>query len=306
MEVVYLEKGILSTEYIVLIITGIVAGTMARVITLVIDYRQNPSYPNGQFINIVTGFVASALGSVAIPAIVEKDFTAITFLALGIQHFRDIRKLERESLGKLEHTEYTKRGEAYIDGIAKTYEARNYISLLTSLTTVFVMKIVGLQNILLNVILGLVVGLISVYIMKWITKGKTVGDICTVRQGNITVEGSELFVDGMFVSSILGTDRSRELMLKEGLAVVIEPKKPIFRITLENYGQRQAMLFEAVRALGVKRYRFTRRNFTQGKVAIALVPIINDIDAMISAVQNTPILENSRKIHRIMKTEPGK
>ncbi len=111
-------------------------------------------------------------------------------------------------------------------------------------------------------------------------------------------------MDGMYASNILGTDRSRELILKEGLAVVIEPKKPIFRITLEYYGQRQAMIFEAARALGVKRYRFTRRNFTQGKVAIALVPIVNDIDAMISAVKNTPILENSRKIHRIMR--PGK
>ncbi len=189
MEVVFLDKGILSTEYIVLIITGIMMGTAARVITLVIDYRQNPSYPNGQFINIVTGFVASALGSVAIPAVIEKDFTAITFLALGIQHFRDIRKLERESLGKLEQTEYTKRGEAYIDGIAKTYEARNYISLLTYLVTVLVMKIAGIQNIFLSVLLGLAVGLISIYLMKWVTKGKTVGDICTVKPGKIEVEG---------------------------------------------------------------------------------------------------------------------
>lgn len=243
---VHLDKGIISEEYIVLIITGVVMGTVARVITLVIDYRQNPSFPNGQFINIVTGFIAAALGSVAIPAIIEKDFTAITFLALGIQHFREIRKLERDSLGKLEHTEYTKRGEAYIDGIAKTYEARNYISLLTAFATVFVMKIAGVRNVFLNVLLGIVVGLISIYTMKWITKGKTVGDICTVKQGQITVEESELYVDGMYVSNILGTDRSRQLVLKEGLAVVIEPKKPIFRITLENYGQRQAMLFEAV------------------------------------------------------------
>ena len=297
----FLEKGILSTEYIVLIITGIVTGTMARVITLVIDYRQNPSYPNGQFINVVTGFIAAALGSVAIPAIVEKDFTAITFLAVAIQHFRDIRKLEGDSLGKLEHTEYAKRGEAYIDGIAKTYEARNYISLLTALITVFVMKISGLQDIFLLVLVGLATGLASVYVMKYITKGKTVGDICTVKPGKITVEGSELHVDGMYVTSILGTDRSKELMLKEGLAVVVEPKQPIFRITLENYGQRQAMLFEAVRALGVRRYKFTRRNFTQGKIAIAFVPIISDMDIFIAAVKNTPILENSRKIHRIIK-----
>lgn len=285
-----------------LIITGIVTGTMARVITLVIDYRQNPSYPNGQFINVVTGFVAAALGSVAIPAIMERDFTAITFLALAIQHFRDIRKQEGDSLGKLEHTEYVKRGEAYIDGIAKTYEARNYISLLTSLMTVFVMQVSGIKDIFVLVLLGLAVGFVSVMVMKSLTKGKTVGDICTVTPGKITVDGSELHVDGMYVSSILGTDRSRELLLKEGLAVVVEPKKQISRITLENYGQRQAMLFEAVRALGVKRYKFTRRNFTQGKIIIAFVPIVNDMDIFTAAVKNTPILENSRKVHRIIKS----
>lgn len=295
-----MDNDIISSEYIVLILTGIVTGTVARVVTLVIDYRQNPTYPNGQFINLVTGFIAAALGAVAIPAIIEKDFTAITFLALAVSHFRDIRKIEQESLGKLESSEYVKRGHAYIDGIAKTYESRNYISLITSLVTVFIMKVAGIQNIVLSVVLGLAVGLISLYFMKWITKGKTVGDICSVKPGEIRVEGSELFVDGMYVTNVLGTDRSRELVKREGLAVVIEPKKPVFRMTLENYGQRQAMLFEAVKALGVKRFKFTRRSFSQGKIIIAFVPIVNNMDVFMDAVRNTPILESSRKIHRIM------
>lgn len=295
-----MDNDIISSEYIVLILTGIVTGTVARVVTLVIDYRQNPTYPNGQFINLVTGFIAAALGAVAIPAIIEKDFTAITFLALAVSHFRDIRKIEQESLGKLESSEYVKRGHAYIDGIAKTYESRNYISLVTSLVTVFIMKVAGIQNIVLSIVLGLAVGLISLYFMKWITKGKTVGDICSVKPGKISVEGSELFVDGMYVTNVLGTDRSRELVKREGLAVVIEPKKPVFRMTLENYGQRQAMLFEAVKALGVKRFKFTRRSFSQGKIIIAFVPIVSNMDVFIDAVRNTPILESSRKIHRIM------
>jgi hypothetical protein len=69
---------------------------------------------------------------------------------------------------------------------------------------------------------------------------------------------------------------------------------------VENLGQRQAMLFEASRALGVKRYGFTRRNFTHGRTIIALVPIIGDIDRLVAAVRNTPILENSRKVRRII------
>ena len=295
-----LDKGIISAEYIALILTGIITGTVARVITLVIDYRQNPSYPNGKFINLVAGFIVSALGAVAIPALIEKDFAAITFLALAIQHFRDIRTVEKDSLSKLEHTAYVKRGDAYIDGIAKTYEARNYISLLAALFAVLVMMLAGIQNVYWSAILGFGAGMGSTYALRYFTKGKTVGDICTVSRGQITIEGSELFVDGMYVTSMLGTDRSRALFLKEGLAAVIEPKKPIFRVTVENYGQRQAMLFEAARALGLKRYGFTRRNFTKGKTIIAMVPVVSDIGAMIAAVQNTPILENSRKIHRII------
>ncbi len=295
-----MESKIISTEYLVLIITGIAAGTIARLITLVVDYRQNPTYPNGQFINIVTGFIASALGAVAIPALIETDFAAITFLALAVSHFRDIRKQEQESLNKLESSQYVKRGHAYIDGIAKTYESRNYISLVTSLITVLVMKVADIRSFPLSIALGLAAGLVCVLLLKRFTKGKTVGDICTVTAGEIKVEGSELYVDGMFVTNMLGMDRSREVVQREGLAVVIEPKKPTFRITLENYGQRQAMLFEAVRALGVKRYKFIRRNFAQGKVLICFVPIVSSIEVFIDAVKNTPILENSRKIHRIM------
>lgn len=295
----------LQQPVIILIISGIVMGTLARIITLRVDYRQNPSYPGGFFINLVTGFIASVLGAVAIPALLAKNFTAVTFLTLAIQQFRDIRKLERESLSNLEKTEYTRRGAAYIDGIAKTYEARNYISLLTSLITVLVMKIFYTNNLMIDSLIGLTTGLVTIFALKAFTKGKSIGDICTISEGKITVEQSELLVDGMFVTNLLGTDVSRELFINEGIAVVITPKKDIFRITIDNYGQRQAMLFEAVRSFGVKRFSFTRKHYKSGKVIIAFVPIVHDIDALIRAVSKTPILENSRKIHSIMSSYKG-
>ncbi len=85
-----------------IILCGIVMGTIARAITLRIDTRQNPSYPTGGFINIVIGILASSLGAVAIPSLLNKEFTAVTFIALAIQHFRDVRKTEKESLEDLE------------------------------------------------------------------------------------------------------------------------------------------------------------------------------------------------------------
>jgi len=140
-----------------IILCGIVMGTIARAITLRIDTRQNPSYPTGAFINIVIGILASSLGAVAIPSLLNKEFTAVTFIALAIQHFRDVRKTEKESLEDLEKTEYSKRGAAYIDGIAKTYESRNYLSLLTSLFVVLVLSIVSVDSLVINMIGAVVV-----------------------------------------------------------------------------------------------------------------------------------------------------
>jgi len=292
-------KGILSPEYAVMIVTGIASGLIARIITLVVDNRQVPTFPNGLFINLVSGFIAAALGAVAVPALILQDFTAITFLALATQHFRDIRKIEFESMLKLDHVGFSKRGEAYIDGIAKTYEARHYICLVSAIVTVLVMLIVK-GNPALQVAAGLAAGLAATLLIKRYTKGKSVGDVCEIKPGKIRVEGSELYVDDIFVTSVLGTALSRELFLREGLAVVVTPKDEVFRISLDNYGQREAMLFEACRALGVKRFRFTRKSYSKGVIVIAIVPIVRNIDTMIDAIKSTPILESSRKVHKIM------
>ena len=296
---------VLSAADITLIVTGIVMGTTARIITLKVDFRQVPTYPSAYFNNIVLGLIASALGAIAIPAILDKNYASVTFLTVAVQQFREVRKAERDSLEKLEHSEYIQRGAAYIDGISKTFESRSYISLVTALLTVLAMKLVNFPEPLINIAVGILAGLLVIFFCHRFTKGKTVDSICTVRQGKIEVRGSELYVDDMFVTNYLGTDRVRDAFLKEGIAVVLEPKNNACRITLENYGQRQAVLFEAVRALGVKRYKFMRRNFATGKVILAFVPILNNPDQLIQAVRNTPILENSRKISRIMDTKLG-
>lgn len=300
-----MNEGVLEYPDLFIVICGIIMGTVARFITLKVDTRQNPSYPNGYFINIVIGAVASTLGAVFIPTLLTKNFTAVTFLTLAIQHFRDIRKLERESLEKLESIEYSKRGEAYIDGIAKTYEARNYHSLLTALFTVLILKIFFTDNYIINFAIALVSGLTAIFLLQFFTKGKKIGDICTLTVGEISIENSDLYVDGMFVTNTLGTERSRQLFMNEGIGIVVHPKKDKFRLTLDNLGQRQAMLFEATRTFGVKRFKFTRRNFKEGTIIIAFVPIIKNPEGIIEVIKKTPVLENSRKIHTIMSLDGG-
>lgn len=291
----------LEKSELLMILTGIFTGTIGRIITMKIDYRQIPSYPNGCFIHLITGLIASALGAVAIPALLSKDFAAITFLALAIEQFREIRKLEADSLEKLEKTELTPRGAAYIDGIAKTFEARNYISLLISVATVLAMTVFRTAHPVMNLAIGILTGFLVMISLKVFTKGKTIADLCTVSAGKITVRGSELFVDEIFVSNHLGLESGRELFEKEGIGLVIEPKQDFFRITLDNYGQQQAILFEVTRTFGVKRYQFTRRSFSTGKIVIAFIPIIHDVERIIKVAKQVPILENSRKIHRLIK-----
>jgi hypothetical protein len=296
------KDSVISTEHIVLILTAIIVGTLARIFTIKEDYRQYPSYPNGYLIHLLTGFVAAALGAVAIPALMTKNFVAVTFLTLAIQQFRDVRKTERESLKDLENTEFTFRGDAYIDGISKTFEARNYFALIVSFSTALTIQLVHSKSMWINILCGSIVGFVVLYILKRFSKGKTVGDIAHVKEGKVEIKGSELFVDGIYVSNQLGTKNARKLFEKEGLAVVIYPKEEHFRITLDNYGQRQAMLFEGTRSIGVKRYHFTRKEYEEGKIVITLVPIVNDIDKLIETVKNTPLLESAKKSHAVMKT----
>lgn len=57
---------VLSAADITLIVTGIIMGTTARIITSKVDLRQVPTYPSAYFNNIVLGLIASALGAIAI------------------------------------------------------------------------------------------------------------------------------------------------------------------------------------------------------------------------------------------------
>ena len=147
-----MNNELLSQHYLILITTSTIIGTLARISVLKQDYRQYPSYPNGYMIHIITAFIASALGAVAIPALLTKNFVAVTFLSLAIQQFRDIRKMERNSLQDLEETEYTYRGSAYIDGIAKTFEARNYFALIVSFMSALTIQLINRQLVLINIL----------------------------------------------------------------------------------------------------------------------------------------------------------
>lgn len=294
------ERGTIAPEYLALILTAILVGTLARLLTLKIDYRQYPSHPNGYMIHLVIGFIAASLGAFAVPAVMTGNYTAVTFLALALQQFRDVRKIEKESLKDLESTEFTPRGDAYIDGIAKTFESRNYIALVVSLVTGVTIQATKSLAPDFSLMLGAIAGGIVFLLLKGFAQGKTVGDIVLVTLGQVEIKNNELLVDGIFVSNLVGTNNAQELITREGVAVVLEPTAAHYRVALDNFGQRKAILFEATRTLGVKRYHFTRKDFASGKVIIFFVPILRDEEKLIRVVRNTPLLESVKKSHALL------
>ena len=121
-----------------------------------------------------------------------------------------------------------------------------------------------------------------------------------------TLTVAKLVKNAIFVTNHLGTDRSRKLVESSGIAAIIYPKEIHFNRILHHNGQRQAIIFETCRELGLKRYHYTRRDYETGRIAVVMVPIIYDEGAFIETIKKTPLLESIRKSYRIMKTNFNK
>lgn len=296
-----MRATLLSTPHLALIITATISGTIARIATLREDFRQYPTFPNGYLSFAVLGFIASVLGAVFVPAVMSGQFTAVTFLVLAIRQFQGVRQLEQKSLSLLEEVEYTKRGNGYIDGIAKTFEIRNYVSLFVALTVGVIMESLEHQHFVTRIVSGVVGALIVFLLLTRMSKGQVIADIAEVSPAQIKIEQDELFADDIFVSNRVGIERGQKMLVEEGLAVVVRPKQQHYRITLDNFGQRQAILFEMTRSLGVKRYHYTRKNYEDGRIAFVIVPILRDMDRLVDVVGHTPVLETTKKTHSMLQ-----
>lgn len=258
------------------------------------DYRFYPGYPHGYVTHISLGFIAAALGASAVPALLEKDFTAVTFLALAAQQFREIRNMERETLSALETSALVPRGTDYIEGIAKVFEARNYLVIATSL-------LVSIVTYLLNVIWGLLLGVFLFLLARKLMRGETIADIAEVQAAKLSFEGPFLKADEVIMMNV-GLTEARQKILREGLAVRIIPKNDNGRLTLHDAGQRQAIVHTAATLLGTKReigelewHPVARKNIDTGNVCLFIIPNEPDLQCLIEAVKRTPVLESARR-----------
>ncbi len=278
--------------YLVVIAAGVLAGTLSRMILLRIDYKQFPGYPHGYISHLFLGFIASALGAVAIPAVMAPEFTAVTFLALAAQQFREIRNMERRTLESLERTELVKRGLDYIEGIARTFEARNFLAMATAFVTSLATQFGGLPA-------GGIAAVIAILLSRGFMSGRILGDICDVVPARLSFDGPILMVDEIGLINV-GLKDMREDILKNGLAVKIKPKDGNARAIIHDMGQRKAAAFTAATLLGSRKdvdipeyTPLVRKDPDTGEAGLYIMPVEKDMDRLIAAVKLTPVLESA-------------
>lgn len=278
-------------KYTTAVIMGVLVGILSRVLMLRTDYRAYPTYPHGQVIHMALGIIAAGLGSVAVPAFMEHDYTAVTFLGLAASQFRDVRNMERNTLQQLDQTEIVPRGQAYIEGIAMVFEGRNYLVMLSSIITTATTIFFGWKW-------GVVLGLAALFIDRILMSGKNISDIATVEVGKVRMEDENLYVDDIYIMNI-GLEDTREKIKQHGVGMILTPKNENGIVTLANFGQRQAILHDVSTVLGVYRdsgepslVPLIKRDMDNGRLGVFLLPQILDVEKVKGTILRVPVLES--------------
>lgn len=274
------------------ILLGLAFGVTARLLMLRTDYRQYPTYPHGRIIHISLGVIAAALGAVAVPALFKKDYTAITFLTLAAQQFRDVRKMERETLSKIDSMELVPRGTTYIEGIAMVFEGRNYLVILTALVTSLASTGLGWAG-------GAAAGCLTLILVNYLKSGKTLSHIAQAAVAPVRIDGPDLFVGDIYMMNV-GLSSNREIVAERGIGVILTPYNANGKATLSNLGQRQAILFDLATILGVYRddgepalVPMAKLDMKDGRLGVFVLPQELNAEKARIVAQRVPILESA-------------
>ncbi|MGP4060098.1 YIEGIA family protein [Halobacillus sp. H74] len=279
-------------EYTYPILFGIVVGTALRVFMLRTDYRQYPTYLHGKIIHLSLGFIAAALGTIAIPSIMEKEFTAVTFLTLAASQFREVRNMERNTLTEMDAFELVPRGNTYIEGIAVAFESRNYLVIFSSF-------LVTLCYLAVNIWVAIAAAVLAFVLSNILMSGSKLSDIVSVEHSELSFEGAGLYVDNIYIMNIGLPERQEEIM-KHGMGFVLTPKSFSIRSTIANLGQRQAILHDVSVTLGVFRDSGTpalvpliKRDLNDGRIGVFILPQVKDPERAKEIISAVPVLENA-------------
>ena len=271
---------------------------MARLYMLRRDYRQYPSYPQGWAVHLFVGFIGAAIGAVIVPAVLEKEYAAVSFLILAASQFREVRNVERATLGAMESTELVQRGTAYIEGIARVFEARNYLSIWVAFSVAVVAEL-GVEPLWVRLGACALAGLLVTVLLSRLMRGLKIGDIAAVELAQLYFEGALLKVEETVMMNV-GLHAARAVYMERGLAAKIIPDGPNAKATLANLGQMQAIAHDVAAMIGVymdvgeqEFIPMVRRNPGSGCLYLVMVPSEADEQAFLAAVRRVPVLEGA-------------
>lgn len=255
--------------FVVPILLGIGVAVAGRGAELALRRRRFPTYPHGQVVHLFLGFLAGVLGSLAVPSVLTADYTAGVFLALGTQQFHTVRSQERATLLHLDEESRVPRGRAYIENIAQTFEARNFLLFATALVTTWGAHALGPPW-------GVAMGAAAFAASHVFLRSRRVGEVATVAVAPAASEDDD-----------------------PGLVITLRPRDDRAAAVLRNPGQRQAlahdlyaMLGARVGAEGEERRPEVRVDERDGSVTIRLWPVDDDPALAARAAAGVPLLES--------------
>lgn len=281
-------------------LVAVTLGTLCRFLVLRINDKQYPNRPQDYMEQIIMAGLTASLGAIAFPALIDKEFAALTFLAVGIQQFQGLAKQEKITLDNIDEDELVPKGIAYIEEIASTYEVRSYVSLFSALFSsiayILVARRFG-ENIWICTGIAVLVAVIVGLIFRKILKRNSIGDIAYVKEANIYFDGPIMKVNNIVITNI-GLKSTRDKFLKNGIALEIVPKDEKDFGVINDLGQRDAIIHNIFIHTGVDKdvdeydiVSTSKVDLKSKSVLIVFMPILNDIDLIRQVAKSTPILE---------------
>lgn len=294
-----LSDGLFRHAFIVALLVGVIC----RGFVLRVTDKQYPSRPQDYLEQIIISGLSASLGAIALPALIDKEFAALTFFAVAIQQFQGLAQQERITLENIDNDELVPKGSSYVEEIASTYESRSYISLFSSLAASISYIVIARRydlGFLTCTVAAVISGLIVGVIFRRYLRRNSIGDIADIVPATINFDGSILKVNDVVITNI-GLEDSRKKYLESGLAIEIKPKSLGAFGIVNDKGQRDAIIHNIFIHMGIDKdvdeediIAISRTDLNKKTVVIPYIPIIKDIDTIISVAKSTPIIETAK------------
>lgn len=278
-------------NFVAPVLLGIFVGLIARVMFIQKTYRQFPSRPHGMIIHLFLAFVASLIGALLIPAIFKPDFTAGVFVSIGTAQFHTMRSLERDTWRDIDKGEPVPRGDAYIDSIAASFEARLFLVIGIAAVTTIVSYLVAWP-------IGALCGLTAAFIGRIWRQGKRVAEMADVACETATIRNGVIYVANRRILTMHQHDAEETPgKAKNLLAVVVKPKDLSGVLTFAHAGQQQAVLHNLCTTVGVNLSVCppTAAYFPDDEklgLVLVLSPLVHNSELAVKTVGGAPLLES--------------